>query len=271
MLAAFGFWPACKALQVVAALRVIARLEMVRERRVFVRAFVVEVQLSTPVVLTPWKHVPVTLDGILYACLCRSVPGGAPGLPPMAAEELREFIPLDREVLGSEYVFACSLPHVELADRFYYAASVSKRQDWPVLAGVRRFYTASDMNVGSGSYQMAKETFAVVAVKALRFYARGDLQKTAELLDRARAVGMGVGRMRRIGFGRIAGIRLAPLKPAGDLSVFDPSGRPTRPVPSDWVSVPGVPRLVAATLPPYWSPDSVKLCAMPDPGVWLWC
>jgi len=230
--------------------------------------FMVKFTLASPVAITSWKHTPLTLDGLLFACLSRIVSGGAPGRLPLPAEEIRDLIPLDREKNDGKYVFACSLPYVR--DRLYSVSAVAKTLDWTMCSGVRRLYTKGDMKERQGPYQMMREYFSCAALSDVRFYARGDAERVAEIFSNAKIKKMGLGRFRRIGFGRIANVEISLVKPSQDFSVFGPDGLPTRPVPSSWVNMPGVPRIAASILPPYWSTESTTLCAMPDPEVWFW-
>jgi len=229
--------------------------------------FTVTIEMASPLVVTAWKPVPISLDGLLFGCIARIL-GGSPGVLPLPPEETRNMIPLDRETKNGLSIFKASLPFVEGTNRYDYIAAVSKGADWITSPWLRRKYPQKSIKEDSGYYQRTLEQYNCIGLRKISFFCSGDMDRISDIFVQARINRMGLGRLRRLGYGRVRKIDIHEVY--FDHSMFDGDGRPTRPIPASWVDDQNLPKLAVSVLPPYWKSEYKRICVMPDPEKWLW-
>lgn len=216
------------------------------------RPFLASVRLSSPVILD--AQFAVTLDALLAARLfelgeIQSIEElpilDSGGLLHASCGQLQELVDLDVEVSFTRGVSLCML------------------RDEPF-----RLTTKSTKIEKNRAYRPSLDSYRCVSAGSIRWYGVGDVTGVRSALDRV----IGIGKKIRQGFGAVVPGSCEVLEVDDDRSIFRRSARAgqfdaCRPVPLDrWNALGlGPPRRSGFTTwrPPYWSPASRTLCALP--------
>lgn len=217
--------------------------------------FRVRFHMGAPVVLS--GH-PLHFDGLLAALL-------DPTLDPVASRYVDPGLPLAREGNPSCYFYRASAWEIPAGE--VCLDGLVRTTSW--LEWAAEWVSGRPVEVGRGRYRQFREQFEVIAAPEVVFYAEGDVDRVAAVLDRAWRGGyLALGPMRRMGYGVVIGVEVEVT--ADDFSVVGPDGWVARHVPAAFAP-PGAKGLrgLVPCRPPYWYlPRSVE-CLCPSPARWL--
>lgn len=148
----------------------------------------------------------------------------------------------------------------------------STNWDRSMKAQIRQGLSDFKLNIKTGAYRGAMETYWALSTPYIYFYfATDDFEALAKYLDRIQKECFGIGAKTRIGYGRITDIEYSELEEE-ECFYYEYNGLPTRPIP---VESPFKGKFPDSCLGysswrmPYFSPTTKAMCYLPPVAQYL--
>lgn len=204
--------------------------------------YVVEAELSSPIIFQGF----LTMDSLLGA---------------LAHERLGDWSQIPIEQTDGLFHASAAIVEPYHVGSIGWAASMRWQHDWPVEISPKNSRGTPQALSAKRKREFGQvlSSYRVLHAERIRWHARGDREKIADLLRGVQAIG----KKRAQGYGRVSkwGIRQSEE----DHSIIGSEGQPMRPVPHDrFAGDKSYPLIEAAWKPAYYDPRNRAACYAPS-------
>ena len=222
--------------------------------------FEITFTLQTPIVLShPW----INFDGIIAHILLRKILGALfrslpTNMPVEVFSRLR--LPIKRTHACGYTIYHASISFFEYNN--FFATTIYKRFDNKHISLVKLKH--KKIRRGSGHFKDYMIRLAYIPTKTVLFYANGDVEEIASLIDAL----PGLGKKVAIGYGFVKSYTINEIDE--DISIIN-EGLAMRPIPVDLIDMHRHPTdaTMLAYKFPYWAKQNVTLCVPPGEKIWM--